>query len=272
MARRGAVRGSAGGVTLAAPDRPGQAPPWAIVSLDAEDALQGAGYRRIAGLDEVGRGCWAGPVYVAAVILPPECYADRTLLAEVTDSKRLTPTRRERLAADILDLALGVTIAWAEAPMIDRLNILGATRWAMRAALERLSGTPGAAGEALQGGTTRLCGDAVMPDFVLTDAVSLAGLPWPHQPVIGGDRTCLAIAAASIVAKVARDAEMCRRHALLPHLALASNKGYGTPAHLQGLRAGGLTPLHRRSFAPMKYLLGLHDHVAGALPAPDRGP
>ncbi len=148
---------------LRAPDRPGQAPPWAIVSLDAEDALQGAGYGRIAGLDEVGRGCWAGPVYVAAVIPAPECHADRTLLAEVTDSKRLTPTRRSALAADILDLALGVTIAWAEAPMIDRLNILGATRWAMRAALERLSDHYYAPPARASRGHNLLCGDAVMP-------------------------------------------------------------------------------------------------------------
>ncbi|MDQ3703291.1 MAG: ribonuclease HII [Chloroflexota bacterium] len=248
--------------------------PWAMASVDIERDLSHGGHQRIAGLDEVGRGCWAGPVYAAVVVLPPECYADRALLAEVTDSKLLTPTVRERLAADVLRLAVGAAVAWAEAPLIDRLNILGATRWAMHAALECLAGgaectgADAGADAGVLGGSARLAGGTVIPDFILTDAVSLDNLACPQRAIIGGDRKALAIAAASIVAKVTRDADMRRRHALFPHLALASNKGYGTRAHGRALYAGGLTPLHRRSFAPMKYLLGLNDHIAGALPLP----
>jgi ribonuclease HII len=242
----------------------------AIRRLTTEAALRRSGVRSIAGVDEVGRGCWAGPVFAAAVILPAACYRDRGLLAAVTDSKLISPARRERLADDILRLALGAAVAWVEAPAIDQLNILGATRQAMRAAVECLADGP-LFGAVHSGGALRLAGGPVTPDFVLTDAVALPGLAWPQQAVIRGDRQCLAIAAASIVAKVTRDAEMCRRHDLYPHLALARNKGYGTRAHVDALRLAGLSPLHRRSFAPMKYLLGLHDHVAGALPAPSDG-
>jgi ribonuclease HII len=225
-------------------------------------------------VDEVGRGCWAGPVYAAAVVLPGACYRDRGLLAGVVDSKLLTPARRERLAADVLRLAVGAAVAWAEAPVIDRLNVLGATRLVMRAALDCLAGGPlfvepdGETGV----GAVRLAGGAVTPDFVLTDAVTLPNLTCSHRAIIRGDRSCLAVAAASIVAKVARDAEMARRHERYPLLALARNKGYGTSDHLRGLHALGVTPLHRRSFAPMKYLLGLRDHVAGALPSPGEDP
>ena len=114
----------------------------------------------------------------------------------------------------------------------------------------------------------RLAGGPVTPQFVLTDAVPLPDLAWPHRAITRADRSCLAVAAASIVAKVVRDAEMCRRQALYPHLALDRNKGYGTAAHARALYAAGLTPIHRRTFAPMKYLLGLRDHVSGALPPP----
>lgn len=264
MARRVSTCSADARARLLGLRRPRRRAPWAIASLDLETDLRQGGHQRIAGLDEVGRGCWAGPVYAAVVVLPQECYADRALLAEVTDSKLLTPTVRERLAGDVLRLAVGTAIAWAEAPLIDRLNILGATRWAMHAALECLAGAAECAGSL--GGSARLAGGSVLPDYILTDAVPLADLPCPQRAIVGGDRKALAIAAASIVAKVVRDADMRRRHTLFPHLALASNKGYGTPAHGRALYAGGLTPLHRRSFAPMKYLLGLHDHIAGALP------
>lgn len=246
----------------------------AIFRLHTEATLRRAGLKHIAGVDEVGRGCWAGPVYAAAVVLPASCYRNRRLLAEVIDSKLLSAARRERLAADILRLAAGAAVAWAEAPVIDQLNILGATRLVMRAAVDCLSGGPlfatpaGVAGS----GVVRLAGGPMIPDYVLTDAVSLPDLPCPHQAVVRGDRSCLAVAAASIVAKVIRDAEMARRHDLFPHLALARNKGYGTAAHARALRATGLTPLHRRSFAPMKYYLGLRDHVSGALPKPPDEP
>jgi ribonuclease HII len=246
------------------------APVRAIRRLTTEAALRRAGMRCIAGVDEVGRGCWAGPVFAAAVVLPAACYRDRGLLAAVTDSKLISPARRERLADDILRCAVGAAVAWLEAPAIDQLNILGATRQVMSAALECLAEGP-LFGAMPSGGALRLAGGPLTPDFVLTDAVALPGLVWPQQAIIKGDRKCLAIAAASIVAKVTRDAEMCRRHELFPAFALARNKGYGTAAHVDALRRTGLSPLHRRSFAPMKYLLGLHDHVAGALPVPSDG-
>ena len=265
-------------------------PRRAIFRLSIEAALRREGISRIAGVDEVGRGCWAGPVYAAAVVLPASCYRDRRLLARVVDSKLLSPSLREHLAVDILRLAVGVAVAWVEAPVIDRLNILGATRRTMYAALECLAGGPllldepggaeevagrlqtGAPGSSAArgpgGGVARLAGGPVTPQFVLTDAVPLPDLAWPHRAITRADRSCLAVAAASIVAKVVRDAEMCRRQALYPHLALDRNKGYGTAAHARALYAAGLTPIHRRSFAPMKYLLGLRDHVSGALPPP----
>ena len=230
--------------------------------------MRAAGHDLLAGVDEVGRGCWAGPVYAAAVVLPARCFDDRALLAEVTDSKLLTPAKRERLADDVLRLALGAAIGWVEAPAIDRLNILGATRLAMRAALACLDGPPAAISAGGSWGAQRLCG-SVSPDFVLTDAVPLPDVTLPQRAVIRGDRCCLSIAAASIVAKVARDAEMQRRAARYPSFEFAQNKGYGTRRHLGALRVAGVTPLHRRTFAPVKYLLGLHDHVAGALPRPD---
>ncbi len=231
--------------------------------------MRAAGHNLIAGVDEVGRGCWAGPVYAAAVVLPARCFDDRALLAEVTDSKLLTPAKRERLAVDVLRLAFGAALGWVEAPLIDRLNILGATRLAMRAALASLDGPPVVAAAGGAWGGQRLCGGDVIPDFVLTDAVPLPDVPLPQRAVIRGDRCCLSIAAASIVAKVARDAEMQRRAAHYPAFGFADNKGYGTRRHLTALREAGVTPLHRRTFAPVKYLLGLRDHVAGALPRPD---
>ncbi len=272
----------------------------AIPCLDLEDTLRAAGYQRIAGVDEVGRGCWAGPVYAAAVVLPEDCYLDRSLLAEVIDSKLLATPKRERLAGAITRLALGAAIGWAEAPVIDRLNIAGATKLAMYAALAALAGRPvnPALPEALAGprcgtspsrlgapadsalpeagvrpvaspalwGAARLAGEALVPDYVLTDALPLSELDLPQRAIVRGDRCCLAIAAASIIAKVARDAEMQRRAGAYPDYGWHQNKGYGTTHHARALLEHGLTPLHRRSFAPMRYLAGLRDHIAGALP------
>ena len=200
------------------------------------------------------------------VVLPAACYADRQLLAEVTDSKLLTSLKRERLAQDILGCATAATVAWADAPVVDRLNVLGATRFAMAAALRCL--TDAAIQQGPGWGARRLTVGHTAPDYVLLDAVKLPDVPLPQRAVVRGDRSCLAIAAASIVAKVERDAEMRRVAAEHPAFDFASNKGYGTRHHLQALRRHGLTPLHRRSFAPAKYLLGLRDHVVGALPPP----
>ncbi|HEV2122413.1 MAG TPA: ribonuclease HII [Chloroflexota bacterium] len=241
-------------------------PLFAIECLETEEAIRRAGYQRIAGVDEVGRGCWAGPVYTAAIVLPVRCYQDRTLLAEVTDSKLLSPAKRERLAEKVLQLAEAAAVGWTDVPVLDRVNVLGATRLAMTAAIQCLHGPSQVTSAGF--GAQRLTNGGVAPDYVLTDAVRLPEVVLPQRPIVRGDRTCLAIAAASIVAKVIRDAEMCRLAEQFPRYGFAQNKGYGTRAHLLALRASGLTPLHRRSFAPMKYLLGLHDHVAGALPVP----
>ena len=250
-----------------------QPPLLAIDSLDVEEAVLQAGFCRIAGVDEVGRGSWAGPVYVAAVILPLECFRDRTLLADVTDSKLLAPAKRQRLAETICRLAVSAAVGWAEAPVIDQRNILEATRLAMRAALACLCGRPICPEEdGSLWGARRIAGPAVLPDYLLTDAVPLPEWPAPQRAVVRGDQRCLSIAAASIVAKVTRDAEMVRRAAGFPAYALAENKGYGTRRHLGALRLHGVSPLHRRSFAPMKYLLGVRDHVAGALPPPPPPP
>ena len=240
-----------------------QPPLVAISCLDAEDELRAAGRTRIAGVDEVGRGCWAGRVYTAAVILPLECYDDRTLLAEVTDSKLLTPLKRERLAARILDAAISAAVAWADPPLVDRLNVLGATRRAMVAAVECLDGSAERHGAGW--GARRVSRAAQAPDFLLSDAVKLPELALPHRAVIRGDSSCLSIAAASIVAKVTRDAEMRQLPVRYRPYDFASNKGYASRRHAEALLRHGVTPLHRRSYAPVRLFIGLHDHIAGAL-------
>jgi ribonuclease HII len=233
-------------------------------------AVHGAGYGDIAGVDEAGRGCWAGPVFAAAVVLPPVCFVDRTLLPEVTDSKLIAPPKRERLAAEVLAIAKAAAIGWVEAPLIDQINIVGATRLAMVRALTCLAGGPAEAGPSW--GAACLTSGRSAPDYVLIDALPLPPVGVPQRAIVRGDRTCLSIAAASVVAKVARDAEMRRRGERFPAFALAENKGYGTRRHLEALQRAGLTPLHRRTFAPMKYLLGFRDCVAGRLPAPPADP
>jgi ribonuclease HII len=238
----------------------------AIDCLDTEDALREAGYSLIAGVDEVGRGCWAGPVYAGAVILPASCYVDRSLLGRVTDSKLLSPAVRERLSDEILACAAAASIGWVEAPVVDRLNVVGATRLAMKAALNSLTAGD-AAGDGWHG--RRLTGAGSGPDYVLIDALRLPDVALPQRAVVRGDRSCLAIAAASIVAKVARDEVMRRKADLDAYAAYdwGANKGYGTRRHMDALLRFGVTSEHRRSFAPVKYFLGVRDHIAGALPA-----
>ena len=241
-----------------------QPPLLAISCLEVEDELRAAGRTRIAGVDEVGRGCWAGPVYTAAVILPRECYDDRALLAEVTDSKLLTALKRERLAARILDMAVAATVAWADAPLVDRLNVLGATRRAMSAAIECLDGPVERCGPGWAARRVSRAGRT--PDCLITDAVKLPEVDLPQRAVIRGDSSCLAIAAASIVAKVTRDAEMRQLPPRYRPYDFAANKGYASKRHAQALLRHGVTPLHRRSYAPVRLFMGLHDHIAGTLP------
>jgi ribonuclease HII len=187
-----------------------------------EQALRARGFRRVAGLDEVGRGCLAGPVVAAAVVLDPE-----RRVPGLRDSKLLTPGQRETLAARLREEAAAVGLGMADAREIEALDILRATYLAMRRALEAL--TP-------------------MPDFLLIDALTLPGIDLPQEGIVRGDRLCASIAAASIVAKVHRDALMREWHAAWPAYGFDANKGYGTPEHLEALRSHGATPLHRRTF------------------------
>jgi ribonuclease HII len=188
------------------------------------------GHRRIAGVDEVGRGCWAGPVVAAAVVLPEAVLAAPELLAGVDDSKVLTPSQRERLCERILALAEGYGLGAVPAYVIDTHGILAATRLAMQIALLHL---PRPA------------------DALLIDAVRLEGWPCPQHALIKGDASSLSIAAASIVAKVARDRMMAGLGRRLSAYGFEAHKGYGTAAHERALRAYGPSAQHRRSFRPL---------------------
>ncbi len=187
-----------------------------------EEALQNAGVSLIAGVDEVGRGPLAGPVAAAAVILPPNCG-----ILGIDDSKRLSPRQRERLAQEIRSRALCWSVGWCDSERIDRVNILQATLEAMRLALRGLS---------------------VRPEHVLVDALTLPDLGIPQTAIVRGDSLSESIAAASILAKVARDEKMQEYHRLYPGYAFDRNKGYGTRTHFEGLDQLGLCPIHRRSF------------------------
>ena len=192
-----------------------------------EEALQDTGVSLIAGVDEVGRGPLAGPVAAAAVILPPNC-----CILGIDDSKKLSASRRESLASEIRREAICWAIGWCDSERIDRINILQATKEAMILALQGLP---------------------VRPQHVLVDALSLPELDLPQTAIIRGDSLSVSIAAASILAKVARDARMQEYHITYPGYAFDRNKGYGTRAHFEGLERQGLCPIHRRSFL-QKYM------------------
>ncbi|WP_407920175.1 ribonuclease HII [Halopseudomonas xinjiangensis] len=185
----------------------------------------------VAGVDEVGRGPLCGAVVTAAVILDP-----LRPIEGLNDSKKLTEARREELFPIIQERAIAWCIARAEVEEIDQLNILHATMLAMQRAVLGLS---------------------VQPDRVLVDGNRCPVLPMPSEPVIKGDARVPAIAAASILAKVARDREMCELDLVYPGYGLSSHKGYATPFHLQALAELGATVIHRRSFAPVRQALGL---------------
>ncbi|HDZ56158.1 MAG TPA: ribonuclease HII [Pseudomonas xinjiangensis] len=185
----------------------------------------------VAGVDEVGRGPLCGAVVTAAVILDP-----MRPIEGLNDSKKLTKARREELSVLIRERALAWSIARAEVEEIDQLNILHATMLAMQRAVAGLS---------------------IKPDRVLVDGNRCPILPMPSEPVIKGDSRVPAIAAASILAKVARDREMVELDQIYPGYGLASHKGYATPVHLQALRDLGATIIHRRSFAPVREALGM---------------
>jgi len=201
---------------------------------EPESSLHAEGYRFVAGVDEVGRGPLAGPVVTAAVVLPE----DFDVLG-VDDSKKLSEKRREELYDQILDRCLAYGIGMADHKVIDEINILQATKKAMKEAITacdlQLRVKEGGAADA------RI-------DFVLIDAVTLEGLDKPQHAVVKGDAKVLAIAAASIVAKVTRDRMMIEFAKEYPWYAFEKNKGYGTAAHYEGIRAHGTCPIHRMTF------------------------
>lgn len=183
----------------------------------------------MAGVDEVGRGPLAGPVVTAAVILDPARPIDG-----LRDSKELSAARRETLAVEIRERALAWALGRAEVVEIDALNILQASLLAMQRAVAAL---------------------ALAPGMVLVDGNHCPRLACPVQGVVGGDRSVAAISAASILAKVARDGEMCRWGEYYHRYGFHRHKGYGTPAHLDALRRYGASPIHRHSFAPVRACL-----------------
>ena len=196
-----------------------------LCSSRFERLARQAGWLRIAGLDEAGRGALFGPVVAAAAILDP-----KRVIRGLDDSKKLSPERRAELAPLIRERAVAWAVAQVEAARIDAWNILQASRQAMTLAIAQL---------------------AVPPDYLLLDAVNL-DLALPQKSLIHGDARSVSIAAASILAKVARDQLVEQLDASYPQYNLRSNKGYGTPDHLEALRLHGPTPLHRFSFAPVR--------------------
>lgn len=189
-----------------------------------ENAVRRLGYARVAGVDEVGRGCLAGPVVAAAVVLDPA-----RAVRGLADSKLLTRLARERLFDDIARRAAAWTVSIVEAAEIDRLNIHRASLHAMRDAVMAL---------------------APLPGFVLVDGFRIPDLVIAQRPVTGGDRQSAAIAAASIMAKVTRDRLMATLHDLDPRYGFDRHKGYATREHLDAVGRFGYSAAHRRSFRP----------------------
>ncbi|MEA3247617.1 MAG: ribonuclease HII [Gemmatimonadota bacterium] len=192
---------------------------WSRIERD----LRAQGYRLIAGVDEVGRGPLAGPVVACAMVMPPDARA----IPGVDDSKVLTAAQRQRLAPRIRERALGWALGAASVAEIDRLNIAQATALAIRRAIRRLP---------------------VRYDLVLLDGRPIRTLGVEHQAVVDGDARCYSVACASIVAKVVRDRLLTALSERYPPYGWASNAGYATAAHVEALRAHGLTAHHRRVF------------------------
>lgn len=205
--------------------------------LDYESAGWSQGYRLIAGIDEAGRGAWAGPVVAAAVILPLDEAAFH-LLADVRDSKLMTPRQRDRCFPLICGCALAYGVGFAHARVVDADGIVPATRAAMRQAITHLS---------------------AQPDYLLIDAVTLQGVSVPQKAIIKGDRQSLSIAAASVLAKVTRDRYMASIERISPGYGHDRHKGYGTPQHREALADLGPSIDHRRSFRPIRMMVQQHD-------------
>ncbi|MBQ7541888.1 MAG: ribonuclease HII [Clostridia bacterium] len=187
-----------------------------------EAQIRAEGARFVCGVDEAGRGPLAGPVYAAAVILPPDI-----LIEGLNDSKKLTEKKREALFPIICETAVSYSIAFADEKEIDAYNILQATYLAMRRAVEGLS---------------------IPADYALIDGNRMPPLVVPGETIVKGDAICQSIAAASVLAKVSRDRFMLEMDAQYPQYAFAQHKGYGTKLHYEALRAYGPSPIHRLTF------------------------
>lgn len=216
--------------------------------LELEYDLWAKGYAHVVGIDEAGRGAWAGPVMAGAVCLPPEDHnhgADlRTMLSGVRDSKQMTALARTRLYDRIASTALAWGVGSADAAEIDALGIVPATCLAMRRAVDQLS--------------TNFT--QVKPNFLLMDSIRCTAFEMyvdevlPMKAYVRGDSLSLSIAAASVLAKVTRDRYMITQDDSYPAYGFAIHKGYGVPQHIRALAEHGASPLHRMSFAPLRDL------------------
>lgn len=202
--------------------------------LQKETRLQTAGYHHLAGLDEAGRGTWAGPVVAAAVILPLHQPDKLALLTEVRDSKKMTLRQRERAFEQIQNIALSVGVGVSDNRYIDQHRIIAATRHAMHQALSQLN--PPA-------------------EYLLLDALALPEIDLPQEAFYKADSISLTVACASVIAKVSRDRLMVEFDTTYPGYGFAQHKGYGTKAHRAALAQRGPCEIHRFSFAPIRALL-----------------
>jgi ribonuclease HII len=200
------------------------------LSRSFEFAARSIGFYNVAGVDEAGRGPLAGPVVAAAVILPTQCP-----LLKINDSKKLSPKQREKLYGQILELAVATKIVSVGVVAVDNMNIYRASLLAMKQAAEGL---------------------AVKPDFIYIDGPARIDVAFPQHALVDGDARCFSVAAASILAKVSRDRQMVEYDDIFPGYGFAKHKGYGTSEHMEALRRLGPCPIHRRSFGPVKELMG----------------
>jgi ribonuclease HII len=215
--------------------------PAKFPTLNFEKNLWKAGFLRIAGIDEAGRGAWAGPVCAAAVILPPDPALPRSL-AQVRDSKLMTPLARQTWAPRIQAIALAWGVGFASSQEIDTLGILPATRLAATRALATLSSSNPPVPD-------YLVPDHLIPDYLLTDFLIFPTIDIPQTALVKGDRISLSAAAASVLAKTARDALMQELDGQFPGYGFARHKGYGTRLHQEAIRRMGLCQIHRKSFS-----------------------
>lgn len=202
-----------------------------LPNSDRENRLRLKGYKLVAGIDEAGRGSLAGPVVAGAVILPIEQFQ---WLQQVRDSKEISPGKREYLFTRIVNEVLAVGVGVVSPYIIDSINILQATYLAMERAVRNLP---------------------ISPDFLLVDGLALPHCALLQEGIIRGDKLCLSIACASIVAKVSRDHIMDELDKVYPGYGFTKHKGYGTNEHILNLERLGPSAIHRQSFAPVKYCI-----------------